>query len=219
MDDILKILVDSRQQTGADTPTASQDPMADLIGRLLGGGHSQGGQGPSLGDFMRLLEKFLGSGRQAPSTDPSPGTSTDPNPGTSTSDPIMDLLQPLVNKIAKKVHISPEIATMVVGFVLHKLLAHYPTSGRDSTQFNLDDMLQQMSSGSIDPQTLQSSGLVNELARTTGLDHETAARSLDATFGALGAHVQGSAGSVRGKAGRTSSVKSARGGKTMKRPG
>jgi hypothetical protein len=213
MEDILKVLVESRQPDAANRPATGRDPMTDLIGGLLGGEAPQSGQrqGPGLSDLMGILETILGSGRQSQGTVPSQ---------VPARDPIMGLLQPIVNKLAKKLNISPEIAMLVVTFVVQKLLAHHPTSGRDSTQFDLDDMLQQMSSGSINPQTLQSSGMVNELAQVTGLDHDTAARSLDATLSALGGHVGGSAGGVRGKkGGRTSGVRGARGGKSMKRPG
>jgi hypothetical protein len=213
MEDILKILVDSRQPGSATRPAAGRDPMTDLIGGLLGGQAPQTGQAPAspgLSDMMGILETILGAGRA------SQGGGLSQSPA---GNPIMGLLQPVVNKIAQKMNISPEIAMLVVTFVVQKLLAHHPTSGRDSTQFDLDDMLQQMSSGNINPQTLQSSGMVDELAQATGLDHETAARSLDATLGVLGGQVAGAAG-VRGKkGGRTSGVRGARGGKNMKRPG
>ena len=62
--------------------------------------------------------------------------------GSTANDPIMGLLKPFVAPLAKKANISPEIAMIVVSFVAHKLLAHHPTSGRDSNTFDLDDMLQ-----------------------------------------------------------------------------
>ncbi len=216
MEDILKVLVDSRQPGGASRPAAGSDPMTDLIGSLLGRQQEQapaapsGGGSTGLPDFMTLLERLLSSGRAAQS--PVPGQSSPFN------DIIMRLIQPYVNQLARKVNISPELATLVVAFVIQKLLAHHPTSQRDSTQFNLDDMLQQMAAGQISQQTLQTSGMVDELARTTGLDHDTAARSLDATLGMLGGHVKGSAGGARAKtAGRTSGLKSAGGAKRNKR--
>ncbi len=71
---------------------------------------------------------------------------------------------------------------IVVSFVVQKILARHPTSGRDSTQFNLDDLLNQVGSGKINPGMLQNSGMVDELARTTGLDHAAASKNLDAVF-------------------------------------
>lgn len=176
MEDILKVLVDSRQQGGSSN---AADPMADLVGSLLGGGQPQpqitgNQQSGGLGDMMGLLETVMG-GRQG---------------GTSTYDPIMALLQPYVAPLAKKANISPEIALVVVSFVAHKLLAHHPTSRRDSNSFNFEDMFQQMGTGKIDSNMLQSSGMVKEISAKTGLDEATAAKSLNAAFGMMGSKMQ-----------------------------
>ena len=186
MEDILKVLVNSRQPTNQ---SQQADPMADLIGNLLGGGGQpsmmqQQSQMPQqsggLGDMMGLLEMFMGGGNQQQA-----------NPmNQMTNNPIMMLLQPFVGKLAKKMNISPEIAMIVVSFVVHKLLSHHPTSGRDSNSFDLDDMLKQMSSGKIDPNILQNSGMINELSRSTGLDQDTAAKSLETAFGMFGKPVK-----------------------------
>ncbi|MBI3172208.1 MAG: hypothetical protein HYZ25_00705 [Chloroflexi bacterium] len=220
LEDIFKVLADSRQQGGA-SPSTGQDPMTQLIGGLLGGqgGSSQagqmadlvggllGGQGGSsgqanqmadlvggllggqsstpastpaggqggLGDMLGLLETVIGSGQTGAASQ-----------GTS-NDPIMAMLQPFINQLAEKVNISPALATIVISFVVHKILSHHPTSGRDSTQFNLDDLL---STGSLNTQTLQSSGMVKELAKATGMNEQTATRSLDAAFSLLGGTAQ-----------------------------
>jgi hypothetical protein len=218
MEDILKVLVDSRQTGSEGQPAPRQDPMTALIGGLLGGGQQQGSsQGAGLGDMMGLLDSLMGSGAGSGQTFGQPAQATGQGLGLGAGNPILGLLQPLVNQLAKKVNISPEIAMLVVSFVVQKLLAHHPTSGRDSTQFDLDDMLQQMSSGGVSQQTLQSSGLVNELARNTGLDQATAAKSLDAAFGLVGSQIQGSAGKVGGKkGGRSMGPKSARSHKNIK---
>lgn len=211
LEDIFKVLADSRQQGSASQP-GGQDPMAQLIGGLLGGqgdssqtgqmtdlvgsllggqdgssgqanqmadlvGGLLGGQSPTpsaaptggLGDMLGLLETVIGSGQA--------GTQT------TTSDPILSMLQPFINQLAEKVNISPALATIVVSFVVHKILSHHPTSGRDSTQFDLDDLLR---TGAIGADTLQSSGMVRELSRATGLDEKAASQSLDAAFSLLG---------------------------------
>jgi hypothetical protein len=143
------------------------------------------------------------------------------------SDPIMALLQPFVAPLAKKAKISPEIAMIVVSFVAHKLLAHHPTSRRDSNTFDLDDMLTQMSSGKIDQNVLQSSGMVRELSAKTGLDEATAAQSLNLAFTlvgkgglalknkAAGKTAGKSESGVGGRSGVQSGAKSA--GRTIKR--
>lgn len=188
MEDILKVLVNSRQQ-GSSSQQQS-DPMADLIGNLLGGAQQPSmmgqqsqmpqGQSGGLGDMMGLLEMFMGGNNQQQA-----------NPmNQMTNNPIMMLLQPFVGKLAKKMNIPPEIAMMVVSFVAHKLLSHHPTSGRDSNSFDLDDMFNQMSKGKIDSSLLQNSGMINELSRSTGLDQATAAKSLEAALGMFGKPVK-----------------------------
>ncbi|MCE9645958.1 MAG: hypothetical protein K8S20_08150 [Chloroflexi bacterium] len=174
MQDILKALVNSRQQGGS---AQGADPMTELIGGLLGGqgqqSQPQGGgqQQTGLGDMMGLLESVMNGGQQS---------------GTSTNDPIMALLQPFVAPLAKKANIPPEIAMVVVSFVAHKLLAHHPTSGRDSNSFNFEEMFNQMASGSIDPALLQNSGMVKEISAKTGLDEATAEQSLNLAFNLVG---------------------------------
>ena len=227
MDDILKLLVESRQQGQSQRPAPQSDPMTSLIGGLLGGGQQQsgnnqqgnalagvlgsllgggqpssgsgnqqsdaiagvlgsllgggqsqtgGGQQSGLSGMMGLLEMVTGSGQQGL------GQSS-----LTANNPMMGMLQPFVAPLAKKLKISPEIAMIVVSFVVQKMLAHHPTSGRDSTQFNLDDLLNQVgSTGKVNPGMLQNSGMVDELARATGLDQATAAKSLDAAFTLVG---------------------------------
>jgi hypothetical protein len=214
MEDILKVLVESRQPGRPSPAGGGQDPMTSLIGGLLGGGGQSGsGSGGGLSDMLGILETVMGSGA-APAA--APGYSA------GMQNPVLSLLQPTVEQLARKANISPEIAMLVVSFVVQKLLAHHPTSGRDSTQFDLDDVLQQLSGGGISQQTLQSSGLVSELSRSTGLDQQAAARSLTAAFGLVSNQIAGAGyPAAPKKGGRSSGVKSARGGKSraMKRPG
>lgn len=224
MDDILKLLVESRQQGQSQPrPAQASDPMTDLIGSLIGGGPSSGGQ-PD--DMAGMLGSLLGGGQQ-PSGGSQPSdamagilgsllgggqsqTGGGQQSGLSgmmgllemvtgsgqqglgqssltANNPMMGMLQPFVAPLAKKLKISPEIAMIVVSFVVQKMLAHHPTSGRDSTQFNLDDLLNQVgTSGKVNPGMLQNSGMVNELAHATGLDQATAAKSLNAAFTLVG---------------------------------
>lgn len=210
MEDILKVLVNSRQPSNQNQQT---DPMAELVGSLLGGGGQQPimpnqpqQQSGGLGDMMGLLEMFMGGNNQQQA-----------NPmNQMTNNPIMMLLQPFVGKLAKKMNIPPEIAMIVVSFVVHKLLSHHPTSGRDSNSFDLDDMLNQMSSGKIDPNILQNSGMINELSRSTGLDQATAAKSLETAFSMFGKPVKagmkpsslGATAKPKAGGGKISSIKS-----------
>lgn len=199
MEDILKVLVDSRQQGG--TSQSGADPMASLIGNLLGGAaqstsqtnapiNPNSGSGTDLGGMMGLLETVIGG--QASST------------GSAANDPIMALLSPFVPPLAKKANIPPEIAMVVISFVVHKLLAHHPSSGRDSNSFNFDDMLNQMSTGKVDTNLLHQSGMVTELSKKTGLDEAATEQALQLAFSAVGKTVSSMAG--KGGSAKPSSV-------------
>ena len=241
MDDILKVLVESRQQGGTQSSSKGSDPMSDLIGGLLGGGGSGGSsdlmsgmlgsllgggqpqtgnqqqdamsgmlgsllggggqpqtggqqqdamsgmlgsllggggnqQAGGLGTIMSLLEMVTGSGQ----------TGTAQSSLTSSNSPIMNLVQPYITPLANKLKISPQLALIVVSFVLQKLLAHHPTSGRDSTQFNLDQMLNQLNTGKLDPNMIKNSGMVEELSKATGMNQAMAAKSLNTAFTMVG---------------------------------
>jgi len=208
MEDILKTLVNSRQPGNTNQ---GADPMANIIGSLLGGGQSsqsQGGinlsDGVDAGDVVGLLGGLMGAVQQSQGASQQQQAPQQPSgagdlgsmmglletvmggQNTGANDPIMGLLQPFVTSLAKKAKISPEIAMIVVSFVAHKLLAHHPTSGRDSNSFNLDDMLQQMGSGKIDSNLLHNSGMVKEISKKTGLDEATASKSLGMAFTMVG---------------------------------
>ncbi len=194
MEDILKVLVNSRQQ--GSQQKAAADPMTELIGSLLGGVQSQGQTNPpvppasyyqqqqqqqtgGLGSMMGLLEMVMGGNQGGVTSQVS-----------MAGNPIMMLLQPYVEQLAKKMNIPPQIAMIVVSYVAYKLLAHHPTSGRDSNSFDLDDLLKQMGKGRIDPHVFQDSGMVRDISRSTGLDEATATKTLNAAFRMFGKQVQ-----------------------------
>ncbi|MCK6582402.1 MAG: hypothetical protein L6Q49_04795, partial [Anaerolineales bacterium] len=175
MEDILKVLMDSRKQ-GSSAGQGS-DPMADLIGGLLAGQPQMPGAGQQggLGNMMGMLEMFMGGNQQGSM-----------NQSMAGGDPLMMLLQPFVANLAKKMNIPPEIGMVVVSLVAHKLLAHHPTSGRDSNTFDLDDMLTQMGSGKINSNVLYQSGMINEVTRRTGMNEADAEKALNATLNMFG---------------------------------
>jgi hypothetical protein len=232
MDDILKLLVESRQTPQTQHPAQQSDPMTDLIGGLLGGGGTQGGGSQQSDAMTNMIGSLLGGNQQQSSGNQQSdamvnmiggllGGSQQQSGGSQQTglstvmgllemvtsagqqglgqtsmagnNPIMGMLQPFVAPLAKKLKISPEIAMIVVSFVVQKMLAHHPTSERDSTQFDLDDLLKQVGSGSLSPGMLQNSGMVDELSRATGLDHATATKSLDAAFNLVGQKALGGA--------------------------
>jgi hypothetical protein len=105
---------------------------------------------------------------------------------TSSGDPLMTLLQPLVNQVAAKVRLSPAIATIIVSIALKYLLKSHPSTP-DQSPLNLGSVMQTLASGGrLSESTLQTSGMLNEVVRVTGLDEQQAVRSLNTTFGVIG---------------------------------
>lgn len=120
-------------------------------------------------------------------------------------------------------NISPEIAMIVVSLVAHKLLAHHPTSGRDSNTFDLDDLLGQMNSGKIDPNILYQSGMVQEVSQRTGMSPAESEKALNTTLNMFSSRLGGGAKlATTAKTGGASTAKrtirpsAARAGKTRK---
>lgn len=194
MEDILKALVSSRQQGNS---AQGADPMADLVGSLLGGQSQGSGQqdGADLAGMANLVGSLMGGAQQTQDTNQQAGgldgmmgalESVMGGQSGSQNDPVMMMLQPFVEPLAKKAKIPPAIAMIVVSFVAHKLLAHHPTSGRDSNQFNFEDIMQQIGSGKVDSSLLHNSGMVKEISQKTGLDEATAEKSLQAGFSLVG---------------------------------
>jgi hypothetical protein len=168
---------------GGSQGGAGGDMISQVIGGLLGGQQSTGsaGAGPLLGGLQQILGGTPGTGQQLPLG----GSGTT----MASSDPIMTLLQPVVNNVAAKLGISPQMATLIASIALHYLVQSSPNTP-GASPLNLGNVMQSLSSGQgISPNTLQQSGIVNDVMRATGMDQQQAVRSLDTTFGALGGHL------------------------------
>ncbi len=231
MEDLLKSILGGGQQ-GQTQPRRGQssgDPLADLLGSILGGA-TQGGQQQGQGglDLGGLLESILGGGAQ---TQPSAPMPTQPAPGSGglgglgglgdllkgilgggmgagggMEAGLGSLLAPIANMLAEKLGLPPQIAQMVITFVLGKLLSgfagqqgggmmpapqavpSYPYPQQQQPQgLNLDDLLQRMGSPQgVEASYIQSTGMADELAGYTGLDPEMATQSLMQAFSLLG---------------------------------
>jgi len=233
MEDLLKsILGGGQAQPGGQMqPSGGQssgDPLADLLGSILGGA-TQGGQGgPQQGqgglDLGGLLEAILGGGAQ-----PSAPTPMQPAPSSGGLGGLGDLLKgilgggmgaggtseaglgsllaPIANALAEKLGLPPQIAQMVITFVLGKLLSGFAGQqgggmipapqavprGYQSPQpqqpqgLNLDDLLERMGSPrGVEASYIQSTGMAEELAGYTGLDPAMATQSLVQAFNLIG---------------------------------
>ena len=154
---------------------SAADALSQVLGGLLGGGQ-QGGAAPA-SQVLGGLEQIIGAQSAAA-------------PAPSSSDPLMVLLQPLVNQVAAKVHISPAIATIIVSIVLKYLLKSHPSTP-DQSPLNLGSVMQTLASGGgVSESTLQSSGMLNEVVRATGMDEQQAVKTLNTTFGVLGSSLK-----------------------------
>jgi hypothetical protein len=188
------------------------DVLSSLLGGLLGGGGAQsaqgagdlgslmvggGAQGAQGGDVLgSLLGGLLGGGvpqggQQMPTAQA--GISSHP------------FLAPIVNGLAQKLGLPPAIAEVVVSFALTQLLnslmnrastggaqgmqsfASPQRAGEGAGDLQMEDISQRFQSGqAIDAKYLRSAGLSQQLADQTGLDHKTAAASLEQAFQLLG---------------------------------
>jgi hypothetical protein len=179
-------------QPDGQAEQAEGDPLADLLGGLLGGGTSGGGA-----DLAEML-----GGESSEQGNSMAAVSGDLFGGGGAGMGSNDLLAPIVNGISEKLGLPSDIVRMIVAFVIGKLLSGQSGAGAasssisgqplyaDSAQpggLDLGGLLNQLASGrGIDADYLQSTGMNEELAQQTGLDPDTATRSLQEVFNLLG---------------------------------
>ncbi len=169
--------------------------LSGMLGGLMGGGQQQAMQPQSGGDQMLgMLEQLIGGqpgqGQQLGLS--SMGAMN--TGGMGMGNPIMGLLQPVVNQVAEKLNMSPQIVTVVASIAMHYLLSSHPSTSPQAPM-NLGSVMQQLGrSGNLSQGMMRNSGMVNDVMQATGLNKQDAVRSLDATFGVLGSHVKGMTG-------------------------
>jgi hypothetical protein len=204
MDDLVNALNQSNAAPKAKDEAKGGDPMGDLLGALgssqpqsggeldlgslLGGGAPvQGGGQPDLGSLLGML----GGGGGQQGGDPMMGLLGGLLGGGSATggmggSPFDALVGPLVEKIG----ISPQIASMVVMFLANALLSGKAGSRSGAVDTNaaadLSDVVSMLNSGQADSQALHGNQLVRDLSQQTGLDEQTAARSIGALADMLG---------------------------------
>jgi hypothetical protein len=195
MEDLMKALMQGasgvpQQQSGG----GGGDALSQMLGGLMGGGQQSGGA-PAV-QMLGALEQIIGG-------QPGTGQPLNANQGTAMNagsmgmnDPVMMLLQPVVNQLAAKANISPQIAMVLASIAVHYLLSSHPSTP-GSGPLNLGSVMQEITSGNISSSTLHDSGMVNDVMQATGLSKPEAVKSLNATFGALGAQAKGAVGGGR----------------------
>jgi hypothetical protein len=211
MDDLLKALLGGAEPEGPSRET-SADPLMSLLGGVLGGGGS--GQASSGGGLLDLL---LGGGAQQQAAAPQ-ASSQEPAGGLTdllgalggagSGGGASTLLQPILSGLVERLGLSPQLAQVVVSFVLGKLLTRaasastasaMPATGGASAGLDLSSLLGQMRSGEgVGTRSLGAPDISEELVQTTGMDHDLAAASIEEVLNMLGAQM----GSTRGAAGK-----------------
>ena len=194
MEDLMKALMQGASGASQQQQSGGGDALSQMLGGLMGGSQ-QGGGAPAV-QMLGALEQIIGG-------QPGSGQPLNMNQGAAMNmgsmnmnDPVMLLLQPVVNQLAAKANISPQIAMVVASIAVHYLLSSHPSTP-GTGKLDLGSVMQQLSSGNISQDTLHNSGMVNDVMQATGLSKPEAVKSLNATFGALGMHAKGTVGSGR----------------------
>jgi hypothetical protein len=186
-DDLMNsMLSGAGSQSDQDGPDADQ--LADLLGGLMEG--SAGQQGGDAGD---LLAGLLGASSSGGAGDLG-GLLGAVMGGGGADTGVSSMLAPVTDHLAEKLGIPPEMAQMIVVFVVGKLLSGRMRGGAAAGQddVDLDDLFAHMSSDrGLDADYLQSTGMVDELSQQTGLDSDAAAQGLQEAFGMLGGQLGG----------------------------
>lgn len=192
---------------GGGTPsgggTQSSNPTGDLLGSLLSGAMGGSTPKPSSRPKPSTGKKPRPSSAKPTSQQPAGGsdmigsllggllgTNLSGGASSAANNPIENaFLQPIVDAVAKKTGLSPQIAQIVVVFALSKLMSA-ATQGSGKKGSSMSDLVSQLSSGgSVSPSFLKDSGLAADLAQQSGLDQATAAKALQQSLSALGTHM------------------------------
>jgi hypothetical protein len=186
--DLMNALMQSgsgpQQQQQQQNNSGGSDMLSQVVGGLLGGGQQSGGAPIDLllGGLAQVIGGTPGTGQ------PMTMNQNQANVMTNANSPIMGLLQPVVNHVSATTGIPPQIATAVAGIALHYLLSSHSAAGGNSS-LNLGSMIQQISSGNTNMDTMHKSGMVKDVMQATGLTQSAAANALNETFNHLQSHV------------------------------
>lgn len=188
MTSLLNALLESQQMNLQQPKT--QDPLGELLGGLIGQSRVGAQMQTHIGLVLGALEGLLGF-------QPNSGVNPVENmvSGMATGEAaikerLMPLLQPTVNRLAEKANIEPQAATAIVSLVLHYMLSSHPASGRNS-MIELNNLMAELKTGSVNIDALNNSGIIEDLMQATGMDRDSAIKSLDSVFGMLSNHMRG----------------------------
>lgn len=93
------------------------------------------------------------------------------------------ILEPIADSLSKKLGISKTIAMAIVTFAATKIIGSFLNKqGKPTNQLVDTGLVDKVKAGDATPQYLADTGMVDEIAQQTGLDRDTAARSLQSAF-------------------------------------
>jgi hypothetical protein len=179
LQDIFGALTSGASQGNAQ-PQAGGDALSGLLGSLMGGGQATGQPQAGGDELSGLMGSLLGgqSGAAAPTT--GSGNPLLDLVGSGQNPMVNMLIQPIVDQIARKAGIPPEIAMTVVTFAIHYMLSKH--GNKLANGEDMSGLLQQHT----DTSHLQTTGLSKELAAQTGMKPAAAASALSEVFKLLG---------------------------------
>ncbi len=178
LDNLMKGLM---QSASGSQQGSTGDMLSDALGGMMGG--SQGGNTTDrmLGALEQIIGGKPGSGQPLPKNQ---GVI----PNTGGNNPALPMVQPVAKQVADKAHVSPAMATIVAAIAMHYLLASHPSSSQQSP-LSFGSLMQELQGGGVSQNTMQKSGMVNDVKQATGLDQQQAQSGLEAAFKALASHI------------------------------
>ena len=143
----------------------SSNPM-NFLGSLLGGAAPQELPTGQMGGLGSLLQMVTNGG----------GTNAASN----------QFLGPLVGSLGRQLNMSPAVSEQVVSFAMHHLVNGHLGG---TANYNHQDLLNQMTSGKVNTNFLQQTGLPQQLAQQAGIDPKAATDGLKHVLEHFGQHM------------------------------
>jgi hypothetical protein len=215
LEDILGGILGGGQQMPQQRPQQPQGGgLEEILGGILGGGQQmpqQRPQQPQGGGLEDILGGILGGGQQMPQQRPQQM----PGMGGGIMDIIgavlgggaggaamgaNPILAPIVNAISRKLGLPPFVVSIGLSLLLGKLISGaanraqqprqspQPRSAPSGGGLDLDDILNQIKGGGVSRGQLERSGVIDEIAKETGLGAQDAGSLAEEILRELGSN-------------------------------
>jgi hypothetical protein len=173
--DLLGVLAQTSQP--GEGKSVGHDVLSNALGGILGTSQGNGQADQVLGS----LEQMIAGG----------GQSKVQNMNMTGEDPMLNLVQPVADQLSRRTGLKPEASRAVVSLIIHRMLTSHPSMGSKNASLNLPEVFQQMAtSEGISYETLEKSGMVNDLINSSGMDKQASIKNLSEAFNLLNGHVQ-----------------------------